>query len=91
METHIIKGAAFCAGSPPHNPADDIEHDGKTGHITITIGHPYHIPLNRLKTHADLFGWVAHLSEKGWMTAGHMGAFILAVCEIRGWKINMGA
>ena len=37
----------------------------------------YRIPVDRCDTPAKLLGWILHLMEKRWITAGHMERLIL--------------
>ncbi len=48
--------------------------------------YPYHIDLARIKSKADLLGWVLHLCNKTWMNTEYLGEFIKRVCMIKGWK-----
>ena len=57
-------------------------------HIT-TSNRPtkYDLPLNRCRTHAEILGWLLHLSNKQWMTREHVAHFIRLACEARGIEV----
>ena len=65
-----------------------FEHDAKHAVLTIKIAYPYHIELARIKSKADLLGWVLHFCHKTWMTTEYLGEFIKRVSKIKGWKCD---
>ena len=65
-----------------------FEHDADCACLTIKIAYPYHIELARIKSKADLLGWVSHLCHKPWMNTEYLGEFIKRVCKIKRWKLG---
>lgn len=56
--------------------------------VVLNIVYEYRISLSRLRTPADLLGWLVHLSEKNWMTARYMGVFISFVAHQNNIKVE---
>ncbi len=64
-------------------------YDRKYDTLTINVaGFPYEIPMDEIRTHHDLIGWVRHMSEKNWITTEHIRNLIECVCAIKNWPIN---
>lgn len=51
----------------------------------------YDIPWSRLDSYPKLLEWVKHLSEKSWVTADDLGAFVELVERRFGWPPHRGA
>ena len=47
----------------------------------------YEVELNRIKTRAQLLGWVHHMAEKAWVSGETIAQFIEVVCKYYGWNI----
>lgn len=56
--------------------------------VNIDKKHDYEIDLNRIKTERDLLAWVAHLTEKSWVTTTILGKFIKLVAEKKGLNVH---
>ncbi len=62
--------------------------DRKYDTLTINVaGFPYEIPMDEIRTHHDLIGWIHHLAQKNWMNGAHIARFIENVCAIKNWGI----
>ena len=46
------------------------------GVLTINVSYPYHIEMKRIASRDDILAWVAHLTEKTWMTQDVICEFI---------------
>lgn len=47
----------------------------------------YEVEISRIKTRADLIGWVHHMTGKGKITTGTIEQLIEVVCKYRNWEI----
>lgn len=64
----------------------------KTSFILVGLfNHPYEIEKDRINTPEKALGWIAHLSEKVWVTNEHIRQLILALGKIKGMSIDMHA
>lgn len=60
-----------------------IHYNSKRNEITINVnGCIYEIPLDRMKTSAQVLDWVAQLSGKVWMTNEALGAFVREIDRV---------
>lgn len=66
-----------------HQVSVEISEDGKW----VTINGDYEIELLRIRTERDLLAWVLHLTEKSWMTAGAIHAFVSGVGKLKNFSL----
>lgn len=59
--------------------------DEESNSFLIDLGYEYPIPMERLKTHLDLLGWVHHLLGKQMPSRDVLYHFIEEVCKKKGW------
>ena len=62
-----------------------VTHEKRLNTVTIRIGRPYQVNLDRIPDHIALMWWCAHLCEKTWMEPMVLREFILRVCKAKGW------
>ena len=55
----------------------------------IIDGH-YHIYFCRCSSMQEILGWIAHLSEKTWVTPDLIGRFVLRAADRIGIDVYMG-
>ncbi len=57
--------------------------------LVTPFGNYYEIERSRANTPEKLLGWIAHLSEKTWVTPEHIRQLILILGKIKGMSIEM--
>lgn len=62
--------------------------DVENATCTLNFDYPYEIDLARIKTAADLLGWVRQLAGKPWMTAERLKLFVDAISKHKGFKVR---
>lgn len=57
-------------------------------HYVINVKYEYNIPRAECSTKEQLLQWVAHLTEKTWMSVEVMRYFMQVVSADQGFKLN---
>lgn len=55
---------------------------------TVYVG-LYGVPLSDVRSPMELVNWIKHLSRNSHMTPAATVQFIDAVCEAKGWKVDI--
>ena len=63
----------------------DVVLDKEHGLCILYSPDPYDIDLDDLRTEAQLEEWVAHLTEKSWVTEEQLAQFVELVADYRGF------